>query len=66
MLIATEVLAQSKRKINDEGRGWIVASVPGLPRSRMRIIYLSACGTRIVGQERGRPGIKYHVRVGPG
>ena len=42
-----------------------IASVPGLPRSHMRI-YLSACGTRIVAQERGRPGLKYHVRVGSG
>ena len=33
-----------------------VASVPGLPRSHMRI-YLSACSTRIVAQERGRPGL---------
>ena len=24
------------------------------------------CGTRIVAQERGRPGLKYHVRVGSG
>ena len=43
----------------------VIASVPGLPRSHMRI-YLSACGTRIVAQERGRPGLKYHVRVGSG
>ena len=44
---------------------YTLASVPGLPRSRTRI-YLSACGTWIVAQERGRPGLKYHVRVGSG
>ena len=45
--------------------GGPLASVPGLPRSHMRI-YLSACGTRTVAQERGRTGLKYHVRVGSG
>ena len=45
----------------------MLASVPGLPCSRMHIyMNVSACGTRMVGQERGRPGIKYHVRLGSG
>ena len=37
-----------------------LASVPGLPRSRMHI-YLSACGTQIVSQERGRPRIRLQL-----
>ena len=40
--------------IDHHRTGCIASSVPGLPRSRTRI-YLSACGTRIVGQERGPP-----------
>ena len=37
--------------VRRKASGSFVASVPGLPRSHMRI-YLSACSTRIVAQER--------------
>ena len=38
-----------------------VASVPGLPRSFTYAQFISACGTR--KKKRGRPGLKYHVRI---
>ena len=41
-------------------------SLPSLGSRPSPFTHASACGTRIVAQEWGRPGLKYHVRVGSG